>query len=224
MKKLSASLFAMAGCLLIFGCATEYIEVDRTLPPYYEPTNFQMDAEGFSALPRRVLVLPSWGRAPTVTLRELDEILQQELGKVNSFEIVQLPSSKIVSRRSEQDFTLSEAEELAQQAGTDGVLTCRITQNQPYKPMTIGMVMRLWNIPKRKVVWAVDETLDSRLTLVANGARNYYLTSLRAVYPARRSEHILESPRLFYQYALAEMVSTLPLSEEHIRKNVDVSH
>ena len=195
---------------LLSGCTTDYIEVDRTVPPYFHTKNVFQHAEGLDAIPHRVLVLPSWGDAPTVTLRQLDEILVQELGKVNVAEVVLPPREKIASRRSNQEFNLEEAKTWAEQAGAQGVLTCRVIVCKPHRPTSLGVALRLWNVPKDATVWAVDETLDSQLTIVANGARNYYLTNFRAQYPTRRSETILESPNMFFQYVFAELLSTLP--------------
>jgi hypothetical protein len=105
---------------------------------------------------------------------------------------------------------MAEAQAWADQAGADGILACNVTSLQPHRPLILGTVLKLWSIPKQTTVWSVDETLDSQLTIVANGARNYYLTQLRVSYPTRRSEQILESPNLFFQYAFSELLLTLP--------------
>ncbi len=197
--------------LLICGCvSTEYIEVDRTMPPYFHPKNFRVSSEGRDALPRRVMVLPSFGKADVMTLRDIDELLVQELTKANAFEVVLPSRADVQPRRNEEEFTLEEALPWAAKEGADGILICRITSCSPHRPLLLGTAMKLWNIPKQTMPWAIDETLDSQLTLVANGARNYYLSEFRAAYPNRRSESILESPRMFFQYVFSELFTTLP--------------
>ncbi len=202
---------ALTVALLFSGCAsTEYVEVDRTIPPYFHPRNFHVHPEGRAAMPRRVLVLPSFGKGEITTLRDIDDMLVQELAKVNVFEVVLPSRADVVSRRNEQEFTLEEALPWAEKEGADGILVCRVNSCSPHRPLILGTALKLWNIPKKTTVWAADETLDSQLTIVANGARNYYLSEFRQSYPNRRSEAILESPRMFFQYAFSEILSTLP--------------
>ncbi|MDD2709542.1 MAG: hypothetical protein PHV34_16270 [Verrucomicrobiae bacterium] len=200
-------------CLLVLtGCATtEYIEIDRTVPPYFQPTNVYHDPQAGDSRPKRVLVLPCHGNAGTpLILKDLNEILMQELTKANFFEAIPLSTKIAMNRRRDQDYDLVSALGWAKDAGADGILICRVTSCQASKPLVLGVSMKLWSIPREANVWSVDETLDSQLTPVANGARNYYLTNLRANYPSRRSENILDSPRMFFQYAFAELFSTLP--------------
>jgi len=203
-------LSSAAAVVLLSGCAADYVDIDRTLPPYFHAQNVFIHTEGLDAMPRRILVLPCWGDAPAKTLRDIDEVLWQEFGKANVAELVVPPRESTINRRSEQEFTLDEARKWAHKAGAEGVLTCRVTSCSPHRPIALGVALRIWSLPKDTTVWAVDETLDSQLTLVANGARNYYLTEFRAPYPARRSEAILESPRMFFQYVFAELFITLP--------------
>ncbi|MBI4025642.1 MAG: hypothetical protein HY360_11730 [Verrucomicrobia bacterium] len=199
----------VAALVFLSGCATEYIEIDRTVPPYYRARNFYLDAEAESKMPNRVLVLPCFGNASVSTLRLLDEVLAQELGKLTFFEVVPAPPEKTMNRRGQQEFTLNEAQAWAQAAGASGILQCRVTSCNPYRPLALGVSMKLWGVSPETTVWAVEETADSQLTLVANGARDYYLSNFRASYPTRRSEQILESPRMFFQYAFHEFLATL---------------
>jgi hypothetical protein len=208
MKHLFCPQLFLVGTLFLAGCSTEYIEIDRTVPPYFHARNV-FHAENIS-MPHRVLVLPTWGKASVSTLRDLDPILIQEVAKINLFEVATSSKENTVNRRPEQDFTLEEARAWARQKGADGILMCQVTSSNPYRPTSLGVKLRLWSVHDETTVWAVDETLDSQLTTVANGARNYYLTTLRSSYPTRRSEQILESPRLFYQYVFAELLSSLP--------------
>ncbi len=197
--------------LLLAGCATtEYIEIDRAVPPYFHASNFFVAPEASQAMPKRVLVLPCYGSVAVATLGDLNQILVQELAKVKLFEVLPPTQVKIANRRSDQEFNLQEAGLGAREVGADGVLLTHVTSCRPHRPLVLGVAMKLWNIPKETAVWAVDETLDSQLTPVANGARNYYLSELRAAYPTRRSDQILESPRMFFQYAFSELLNTLP--------------
>jgi hypothetical protein len=200
---------AAAIALVLTGC-TEYVEIDRTVPPYFEPSNVHIHPEGWAVMPRRVLILPSWGKAANVTLKELDPIIAQEAGKLNAFEVIPIPPTQAMNYRSDQDFTLDEGRALAKKYAADGILLCRVTSSQPHRPIVLGVGLRLWNVPLDTTVWAVDEVLDSQMTLVANGAREYYLTKFRDSYPGRRSEKILESPDLFYQYVFYKLFSTFP--------------
>lgn len=195
--------------LFVAGCATEYVEIDRTIPPYYHAQNVFHDPQTRAALPRAVIALPCSGRVAPQTLRELDGILVQELAKVNLFEVKKPSADKVRSRRSEQDFTMEEAKAWAGETGADGIMICKVTSCSASKPLVLGVSLQLWSLNKEANVWAVDETLDSQMTLVANGARNYYLTNFRANYPTRRSEQILDSPHMFFQYAFAELFSTI---------------
>jgi hypothetical protein len=207
---MKTSRFLIFICLFFSGCAADYVEIDRTVPPYFHAQNVFIDAHGRDAIPRRILVLPSWGTPMTETLRQLDGILVQELTKANIAEVIPPLKFESQNRRPHQEFTLEEARLWAQQAGADGVLLCRVTSCRTIKPLSLGVNLRIWNISQSLTAWSVDETLDSQLTTVANGARNYYISNFRETFPSRRSEHILESPNMFYQYAFAELFSSLP--------------
>jgi hypothetical protein len=195
---------------LATGCTTEYIEIDRTVPPYYHARNVYRNTTTPNPFPQRVLVLPCYGVGTPASLRDLNEALVQEAVKANLFEVIPPPGTLTKNRRRSQEYDLVEAQTAAKEFGADGILICRVTSCQPYKPLTLGVAVKLWNIPKETTAWAVDENFDSSLTTVANGARNYYLTKLRVNYPNRRSEQILDSPQLFFQYVFAEIFSTLP--------------
>lgn len=197
-------------CLFLAGCAADYVEIDRTVPPYFHAKNYYIDTHGRDALPRRILVLPSYGNSTADTLKVLDSCLVQELTKANIAEVIPPLKFESMNRRPHQEFTLEEAKNLALQAGADGVLICRVTSCRPSKPISLGVNIRIWNIPQNLTAWSVDETLDSQLTTVANAARNYYLSNFRAAYPARKSQYILDSPNMFFQYCYYELFSTLP--------------
>jgi len=212
-RKSSAAIYLLSSvfCLLCFtGCATEYIEIDRAAPPYFRASNFFVAPETTQVMPKRVLVLPCYGSVAVSTLGDLNQVLAQELAKVKLFEVIPPTRVKIANRRNDQEFNLQEASLWAREVGADGLLITHVTSCRPHRPLVLSVAMKLWNIPKETAVWSVDETLDSQLTPVANGARNYYLSELRVAYPTRRSDQILESPRMFFQYAFSALLSTLP--------------
>jgi hypothetical protein len=91
------------------GCAADYVEIDRTVPPYFHAHNVFIDVHGRDAMPRRILVLPSWGASNTETLRNLDNVLVQELTKANVAEVIPPLKFESQSRRPSQEFTLEEA-------------------------------------------------------------------------------------------------------------------
>jgi hypothetical protein len=200
----------IALCLFFTGCAADYVEIDRTVPPYFHAQNVFIDTHGRDAMPRRILVLPAWGNTQLPVLRQLDTILVQELTKANIAEVIPPLRVETQNRRPQQEFTIDEARYWAQQTGADGVMLCRVSSCSPHKPLSLGVNLRIWNFPQSLTAWSVDETLDSQLTTVANGARNYYLSNFREPFPTRKSEHILQSPNMFFQYCFAEIFSTLP--------------
>lgn len=204
--------FWLLAVVLFSGCiaSTQYIEIDRVVPPFFHAKNVYVDPKRYQAMPHKVLILPCTGRAHVATLRDLDGLLIQELTKVNLFEVVPPLEEKAKSRRSSQEFSMTEVQVWAEQVGADGIMVCHVSSIQPYRPLLLGTSLKLWSIPKQAAVWAVDETFDSQLTTIANGARNYYLSNFRVSYPNRRSDQILESPNMFFQYAFAELFSTLP--------------
>ena len=196
--------------LACFGCTTERIEMDMAPPPYFRASNVYVDAGGAGSLPKRVLVLPCYGAASMPDLKELSELLVEGCGKVNAFRVIMPPKEKVTNVRVYRELSLDEARAWAREVGADGILTCRIHACQKIKPLSLGAALNLWSMERNANVWSVDETLDTQLKTVANGARHYYLSEFRRSYPNRQSEQILDSPQLFFKYAFSELLKTVP--------------
>lgn len=210
MKIQSCTFWAVSLVVWCLGCTTERVEMDIALPPYFEAKNVYRDEAGAASIPKRVLVLPCYGTATMPVLQQLSEALVQSCGKVTAFKVIMPPKEKVTNVRAYRELSLAEAKAWAKEVGADGILTCRIHACQMIRPLSLGAALSLWNIDKNAVVWSVDETMDTQMTPVASGARYYYLSEFRMSYPNRQSDQILDSPQLFFKYAFAELLKTLP--------------
>jgi hypothetical protein len=94
--------------------------------------------------------------------------------------------------------------------GCDAVLFCRLSQYRPYPPMAVGWDLKLVDVNSHTLLWAVDQVLDAGEPAVARSARGYYDKAIHVPPPKGDPSSVLQSPRLFGQYAAAVAVETIP--------------
>lgn len=168
---------------------------------------------------RRVAVLPLTSDADPDADQgrdALQPVLLSEIAKTAAFEIMAVSPEQLraVTGReawSAQDVLPSDfLARLHTATGCDAVLFCRLKHYRPYPPMAVGWDLKLVDVSNHTLLWAVDQVVDSGEPAVARSARGYYDRAIHVPPPKGDSSNVLQSPRLFGQYAAAVAVETIP--------------
>lgn len=208
---------AVGALLLAGGCATHKQVPRAAFTPNYAPTNVAADAV-VPASVRRVVVLPLYyGADPdSEFVRELDALLQAQLGRTGEFEVVPIPRDRLEALFG---FTQVESvdvlpadflEKLRTEYGADAVELTDLTVNRPYRPISMGLRAKLVDLQTGRIFWAVDTVFDSADPAVAVAARKFAGAATYNPYPLDTSTSILQSPRRFADFVAWSLYRTLP--------------
>ena len=77
--------------------------------------------------------------------------------------------------------------------------------------MLVGWHMKLVDTDSLQTIWEINELYDGGNERVATAAFQYYKAEIGAGFRKPDPELVLASPRLFGQYTLHSVFSTLPL-------------
>lgn len=111
--------------------------------------------------------------------RLVTETLTAEFKKLGKFEVVPLAESElpIVAQRNAvvepRELTNREIDLVAQAAGVDAVVVGSVTQYMPYRPMVLGVHLKMIRPGGGKLLWSVNEIYDSSLHEVVNRCKTY---------------------------------------------------
>jgi len=212
--------FAVLG-LLVAGCATPEA-LTLTTPPPAHPANVFLDPAFLAADLKRVAVLQvSCDSRDSDRLAARDAfgpVLQNELIQTRKFEVISVSAE--VERRLTGQPAWNAAELLPEDFFTtlndhfacDAVLFSELTTFRAYPPLAVGWRLRLVDTRSHRTLWAVDELFDAADPAVTSAARRYFRNAQPA--PGRSAATadwvLVNSPRAFGQYAVAEVLNTLP--------------
>jgi len=209
----------LIGCLLLGGCSLPRPRIAYATPEY-RPENVFLYAPEFAPDVKRVALLPLACADRSPELRDgceaLTPVVEAELVKIRKFEVVS--ASPEILRKCTGRSAWTGAESLPQNFfdvlreayGCDAVLFCQLTTFRPYEPLAVGLRMKLVSTRTGQTLWAVDELLDAGRQSVLNGARQYQSARLQGSYDGCGDWLVRNSPRMFGQYAAAQMLATLP--------------
>jgi len=166
---------------------------------------------------RRVAVLPFVDRSRYAEASErLTEAFTLELRKTRKFDVMacraEMPLARLATQRS--DFDAVEARLLGETLNVDAVVLGEIVEYEPYKPIAIGLRVLMIDTRSGRVVWTVDETLDTSELAAANLARQYYYDVVDPGASEFLDDRVLLSMRTFARCVSYHFVRTLdrPLS------------
>lgn len=202
----------MLGIIGIFciGCQTERRQLvhfkEDTLTPSYMPTNFTL-----TPIPDRVIslaVLPlSTDLMQGDQKKAFDQILLQEIGKTNLFEVIPVTSLQAQEWFQQESLSRYKAfpnnalETLHKKTSADALLLGEIIEYHPYSPIRLGLKLAIVEVGTGQVLWSFEDTFDAGLITVAYGAERYSEVALKAPYPFSEAQTMAISPRMFFQYA-----------------------
>ena len=85
-----------------------------------------------------------------------------------------------------------------------------LAKGKTMAPMKMGWHIKLIDTDTLETIWEINEFYDAGNIHVAAAAEAYYETQLSAAFRKPDPELVLASPRLFGQYTLDSVFSTLP--------------
>lgn len=212
-------LLCALGLLLLSGCGTPRYEralKDRPLGRSYTPLNVSAVAS-LPATLQRVAVLPFHAGPDAVDFdAALQAVMLAELRKVGRFEVLEISAEELERVTGQRSLSLRGpvpvelVEHLWLTYRAEGVLQTDITVYRAYKPMALGLQMRLFQPLGNQMLWSLDELFDAGDRRVAIAARKYAEANIQQAYPLQSSYSGLFTPRRFCAYAAASAYGTLP--------------
>ena len=209
--------------ILLAGCSTVGVGKKQSNAPRetYRPKYVPRNVTSTAKLPldvRRVVVLPIyWDRdANADFVTDLDIIMQLSLQRTGAFELVPVSRQQmyklfgVYQYSSVQILPDNLIRTLVADYAADAVLFTDLTVNRPYRPISIGLRVKLVKKDDLSIIWAVDALFDSADPAVADSALEFSGKSTFNRYPVDRSGGILQSPRAFAGFVADSLFKTLP--------------
>jgi hypothetical protein len=208
----------LAVVLLLGACAHQprhHQSLDVDAEPY-QPAN----AEGIELLPqsvRRVVLLPIWSdEGEADYLDHLDRTLLRELSATLRFEVVTVDRDSLYARFHKRQLSPVEPlppelfDALIERYDADAVIFPELTAFEPYKPLSLGLRLRLVDLQNGATLWAFDHYFNAGDPRVAAGAKQFYSLRQHQPFPLDGAYGTLQSPRRFAAYCAAMAFLTLP--------------
>jgi hypothetical protein len=193
-------------------------------PPPGPADNTFLASPNLPADLKRVAVLPlAWeGSATDLALgsETLGPILLAELIKTKKFEVVAVPPEALHHQTGRQSWTGTEVlpanflDSLQRVYGCDAVLFCQLTTFRAYPPLAVGWRLKLVEAHTGRILWAADKVFDEKQQKTLNQTWHHYIAELGIGQDSSDDWQIENSPRLFGEYAIAQILTTLPNRKE----------
>ena len=201
-------------------CSSAPKRITKKVDPY-RPTNFQVSRSHLKAEIVRVAVLkPEVDRELSLNyglqLGLLQEVFKSEVIKPRLFEAVMVDSSTLrsligsIKLSSDRPYPIDLFASLKENLDCQAVLFSELTSLRIMPPMSVGWHMKLVDIESSQTIWEINELFDGGNGRVATAAFQYYEAEIGAGFRKPDPELVLASPRLFGQYTLHSVFSTLP--------------
>jgi hypothetical protein len=148
--------------------------------------------------------------------RRLTDAFTIELRKTRKFDLLALRHDEPIARlaASRSRFDAVETRMLGETLNVDALILGEISEYEPYRPLAIGLRVVMIDTRSGRVVWSVDELLDTNELAVANLARAYYYDVVDPAASQFLDDRVLLSMRTFARCVCYHYVRTLerPLS------------
>jgi len=207
--------------VVLAGTACRTVPLAKPKAELYEPSNYSASRTYLAPeLVNVAVITPEAGRNISAghdeTLNILKQIYRSELMKTHAFAVRVLDSDTLNTltgyRKIYSDHVFSKDffKILREQLNCQAVLLSELTSLKTMAPMKMGWHMKLIDTDTLETIWENDEFYDAGNIHVAAAAQTYYETQLSAAFRKPDPELVLASPRLFGQYTLDSVFSTLP--------------
>jgi hypothetical protein len=143
--------------------------------------------------------------------KQLADAFVLELRKARAFDVTAYPYDEPLAHLASTrgSFDAVETRMLGETLNVDAILIGEIVEYRPYRPLAIGLRILMIDTRSGRVVWTVDETLDTDELAVANLARAYYYDVIDPRASEYRVERVLRSMALFSRCVCYHFIRTL---------------
>jgi hypothetical protein len=173
---------------------------------------------------RRVALLPLAWEGTSTDLSQgcetLGPILLAELIRTKKFEVAVVSPEVLRHQTGRPSWTGAEIlpadflEALQRVYGCDAVLFCQLTTFHAYPPLAVGWRLKLVETRTGRILWAVDKVFDEKQPATLGQTWHHYLAELGVGHDDSDDWLIENSPSKFGQYAIIQVLSTLPNRKE----------
>ncbi len=207
-------------CILLSGCSLLPEQQRELITPAYRPENVFTWTSTLPINVKWVAVLPLVCDSQNIELTSakgiFEPILLRELAKTKKFQITSVNPEFLRARTGRTSCSDDEPLPpglfgfLREHSGCDAVLFCRLTVFRQFSPLAVGWRMRLVDARTQLTLWSVDEVVDAGRPAVRAGARHFLTAELRDPNSVPDEWLMANSPRQFGEYAIAQLLATLP--------------
>jgi len=213
MRPTAVWIVLIAAAVLPGGC---YDRARNRAVLHFEPqqaiANWSRDARFEHLGIRRVAVMPFVDRSryPAASA-QLTGTFVSELRKARRFDVTEVaakePLAQVTAARG--SFDAVQARLLGETLNVDTVIIGEIVEYRPYRPLAIGLRIVMIDTRSGRVVWTVDETLDTDELAVANLARAYYYDIVDPEASEYKVDRVLRSMATFSRCVCYHFIRTL---------------
>ena len=120
------------------------------------------------------------------------------------------PICEAVSVLGRGGLTLEQIKKMRQAFQCDGILLGSINDFRPHPRMQLGVSLRMLDLKRGRLVWAVDHVWDTTDKAVEKRIRRFFSDQMRSVYGPMDWQIAMISPKVFEKFIAYELAETLP--------------
>jgi hypothetical protein len=120
------------------------------------------------------------------------------------------PICEDVSMLDRNGFTIQQITEMRQTFKCDGILLGSINDFVPHPQMKLGVRLRMVDLKRGRILWAVDHVWDTTDKAVENRIQRFFSEQMRSGYEPMDWQIAMISPRVFEKFIAYELAETLP--------------
>jgi hypothetical protein len=213
MRQMAIWIVLLGAAVLQSGCyerakdrARHHFETQHAI------TNWSRDARFDRLGIRRVAVMPfvDRGRYAEASAQSTNAFVS-ELRKARRFDVTEYPVDEPLAQlaAARGSFDAVKARLLGETLNVDAVIVGEIIEYRPYRPLALGLRVVMIDTRSGRVVWSVDETLDTDELAVANLARAYYYDLVDPEASEYKADRVLRSMATFTRCVCYHFIRTL---------------
>ncbi len=103
--------------------------------------------------------------------------------------------------------------------GADAIMYGSITRMEQYPRMQVGLKLRMLDLRKGRLIWAIDHVWDTTDKAVEQRIETYFKANVRAGYEPLNSQLVLVSPKVFAGFVAQEVADTIPPKPAPVEAN-----
>jgi len=120
------------------------------------------------------------------------------------------PMCQDISMLGRGGLTLTQIREMRQVFKCDGLLVGSISDFRPHPQMQLGISLRMLDLKRGRLLWAVDHVWDTTDRAVEKRIQRYFSDQIRSGYEPMDWQIAMISPKVFEKFIAHELAQTLP--------------